>query len=166
MDALFSSAFVIVIVDSIIPASEEQWGIDEAFAVFDHMIRRGVAQAVVYQEHLVEMNDFRWMLRKGQIGVSYRSFEPPVGDTILVDATSAPAFETSTILDEQNIINNHPDQDLIWSWMSAESGTLGMTHSDTIQSAITGLDLELMPTSLDFDANNQYVIFSPGPQLP
>lgn len=158
LDALFSSAFVIVLIDSVIPAAEEQWGIEEAFSVFDHMIRRGVTSAVVYKEHLVEMNDFRWILRRGEwrgVESPPTPMEPMDIHQTSTDVSSSPTADSSTIHGEQSL--THPDQELIWSWMSTESNDLGMLHSDTMQSAITGLDAELMATSLDFDASNQWL---------
>jgi hypothetical protein len=155
LDALFSSAFAIVLIDSIIPASEEQWGIDEAFSVFDHMISRGVATAVVYQEHLVEMNDFRLMLRASELNAHSAPSEPNEDSNIVNTSTSATA-EPSTFQGDP-ALDHHLDQDLVWSWMSTENNSLGVMHPNTIQSAITGLDLDSMTTSLDFDADNQWL---------
>ena len=52
---------------------------------------------------------------------------------------------------------NQMEQELIWSRMSMDHSDLGALHPDTMQSAILGLNSDSMPTSLDFDLDNQWL---------
>lgn len=152
---MFSAAFAIVLIDSIIPAAEEQWGIQEAFSVFDHMLSRGMAPALVYQEHLIEMNEYRKSLR-GRENPNYMGsgqrypYQPnPVKDEQLGN--------NSKTLTPPDVPVNQMEQELIWSWMSMEGNDLGALHPDTMNSAIIGLNYDSMGASLDFDLDNQWL---------
>jgi hypothetical protein len=151
---MFSSSFAIVLIGSICPTSEGQWGIEEAFSIFDHMINRGLAPAVVYQEHLTEMNDFRLMLQNRETIRHSGPPEPNQGEPSSI-SVSTPKAKLSAIPEEQPL-NIHQEQELIWSWISMESNDLGIMHPDTMQSAITGLNPVSMTTS-EFDADNQWL---------
>jgi hypothetical protein len=152
---MFSSAFAIVLIDTIIPATEDQWGISEAFSVFDHMLSRGMASAMVYHEHLVEMNEFRMSLRPRELPNNVYLASPQIfkNDTIR-DPT--PLTGGMNMMSQGPQINQM-EQDLIWSWMSMENNDLGALHPDTMQSAISGLNSDAMASTLDFDVKNQWL---------
>lgn len=169
---MFSSALAIVLVDCISPAAEEQWGIQEAFSVFDHMMSRGMAPASVYQEHLVEVNNFRMNLRKGELLCK----EDPKRQNTPVAFCAANAFAEQNQMEQELIceFRTLPFQNALasflessfWkshantlrgSWMSMENNDLGALHPDTMQSAILGLNSDSMATTLDIDLDNQWL---------
>jgi hypothetical protein len=154
MDILFSAAFALVLVDTITPSTGEQWDIREAFSLLDYMIGRGINPATVYKEHLVELNEFRIMLRQRESQTSQRAREEfsqvpesgHVGPQLLGDI-GRESGEPGSNLDLE--------QESIWAWMSMGNNELALVHPDTMQTAITGLNTGSMPP--DFDGNNQWM---------
>jgi len=147
---MFSSAFAIVLIDSIIPATEGQWGVNEAFSVFEHLISRGMAPAVVYQEHLIEMNDFRMNLKRR------KTCNIQLCDNKTSQEKQAGLIEAESWSGHKNATNTHLEQDSMWSWMTTDND-LTMYQPDAIEAAILGLNHDSMGASLDFEAGNQWL---------
>ncbi len=154
MDILFSAAFALVLVDTITPSTDEQWDIRDAFLILDYMIGRGINPAVVYKEHLVELNEFRLMLRERESHISQGAPGGVPQHHISAHIVPPPAGDTRRVFGQVSP-NADIEQDSIWTWISMENDEVAILLPDTMQNAITGLNSGSMST--DFETNNRWM---------
>lgn len=153
MDIVFSAAFALVLVDMITPSTEEQWEIKDAFLILDYMIARGINPATVYKDHLVELNEFRSMLRERECPANQQApGELPQRRT---PTHVAPPPAGGIGRDSGELSTLDFEQDSIWTWISMDNDELALLHPDAMQTAITGLNPGSMPS--DFETNNQWM---------
>jgi hypothetical protein len=155
LDVMFSAAFALVLVDTITPATEEQWDIKDAFLLLDYMIGRGIYPATVYKEHLVELNEFRIMVRQNESQKFQRApYEVPQHTESVQNMPSLGDIGRDLLEPGSNL---YVEQESIWAWMSMHNNDLAVLRPDMMQTAITGLNHSSMPHSMDFDADNQWL---------
>ena len=56
---MFASAFVLILVDIITPATTEQWDLRKTFNLLDEMMMRGILVAGPYKKDLQELDGLR-----------------------------------------------------------------------------------------------------------
>ncbi|PBP24834.1 hypothetical protein BUE80_DR004218 [Diplocarpon rosae] len=142
LDSMFASAFVLILVDIIMPANTEQWDLGKTFTLMDEMMLRGIVIAGPYKKDLLELDELRQKLKRPQVVQTDQVSEPrPVVSTAGMTAPDS----------------NYPplEQDMLWSWMGTEERELGVLNPNTIQSAIDGLNLDFLndPSVLDADGS-------------
>ncbi|KAK2628739.1 hypothetical protein QTJ16_001842 [Diplocarpon rosae] len=142
LDSMFASAFVLILVDIIMPANTEQWDLGKTFTLMDEMMLRGIVIAGPYKKDLLELDELRQKLKRPQIVPANQVSQPrPVVSTPGMTAPDS----------------NYPplEQDMLWSWMGTEERELGVLNPNTIQSAIDGLNLDFLndPSVLDADGS-------------
>lgn len=142
LEYLFSSAFVLILVDIITPATAEQWDLSKALALMDELNSRGIIIAVPYKKDLLELDELRQRLK-----VETQS----EGDQSALTAPIHPSNELSNQVQVAEISYSNLGQDLIWSWMANDASELGVLHPSTIQSAIDGLNFDFLsdPTAVE-----------------
>lgn len=142
---MFASAFVLILVDIIIPAASEQWDLSKTFTLMDEMMLRGIIVAGPYKKDLIEMDELRQRLKRTHVVTAVESIQPPDPPPAIPDPRmTAPSMPYPPL-----------EQDMIWSWMGTGDTELGVLHPDTIQSAIDGLNFDFLndPSGLDMDGS-------------
>lgn len=132
---MFASAFVLILVDIITPATTEQWDLRKTFNLLDEMMMRGILVAGPYKKDLQELDDLRQKIKIPQEVTPVNVPEP----VSLAGEVSMPSPGLPL------------EQDMIWSWMNTGENELGVLHPDTMQSAIDGLNFDFLeePSGLD-----------------
>jgi hypothetical protein len=134
---MFASAFVLVLVDIITPATTEQWDLNNTFGLMDEMLMRGVVVSRAYKKDLVELDECRRRLKNGQLR-----------DTPQLTGEALPTNDTrllSTVTLGQEFSEFQPtEQDLIWSGLAMSDAELGVLDSATIQHAIDSLNFPFL----------------------
>ncbi len=139
---MFASAFVLILVDIITPATTEQWDLTQTYTLMDEMMLRGIIVAGPYKKDLIEMDELRQRLKRSQVAIATASSHLPNPPPVISD----PGMTTPNM-------QYPPPEDMIWSWMGTGDSELGVLHPDTIQSAIDGLNFDFLndPSGLDMD---------------
>lgn len=145
MEYLFASAFVLILVDIITPATAEQWDLNKVFSLMDEMNSRGITIAVPYKKDLLELDELRQRLKSHQ--AEDHGEVDHLAPTVPINTSN----EHSNQQQVAEISYSHLGQDLIWSWMTNDESELGVLHPSTIQSAIDGLNFDFLndPTALE-----------------
>lgn len=128
LESMFASAFVLILVDIITPAANEQWDLRKTFNLMDEMIMRGIIIAGPYKKDLQEFDDLRQKVKLPQEIAASAIPEPVSVEGGLSMASPIPPLE----------------EDVIWSWMNTGENELGVLHPDTMQSAIDGLNFDFL----------------------
>ncbi|CAL3966147.1 unnamed protein product [Diplocarpon coronariae] len=141
LESMFASAFVLILVDIIMPANTEQWDLGTIFALIDEMMLRGIVVAGPYKQDLLEIDELRRKLKRPQVLQTNQMSE------------TRPFVPNSGMTTPNS---NYPplEQDMLWSWMANEERELGVVNPNTIQSAIDGLNFDFLndPSVLNTDA--------------
>ncbi|KAJ4253777.1 hypothetical protein NW762_010171 [Fusarium torreyae] len=130
IDALFSAAFALVLIDIIRPANELLWDLPQVMYLLDEYVSRHVAPARAYRSDLLQILELHTKLRSAnsalQVGTNDGAERGPTPD--LADfAISYPA--PSGIL---------PDP--VWSHVRQGNDDTQPLHLETIRSVIDNLD--------------------------
>ncbi|KAL1303722.1 hypothetical protein AAFC00_007069 [Neodothiora populina] len=144
LDAIFSAAFVLILVDIITPATDLLWDLQRVFSYLDEFITREIVSADSLKADLQELLDLHAKLQEREAQRGEQTDDVPrVNDSIA---------------QEQPQDQDQGEQDMIWSWMMNDDGDLRGIHPDTIQSVIDGLNVESMDLP-DFDVQYNYNIW-------
>lgn len=144
IEAIFSAAFALILVDIITPAHDLLWDLQRVFDYIDEFIAREVNPARSLKADLQELLDLHTKLQAFD--------DQPERDV----ATAQPDNGPSSHPPSQGQYTT--DQDVVWSWMMTDDGYLRGLHPDTIQSVIDGLNAESMDFP-NFDLQYDYNIW-------
>lgn len=133
---MFAAALFLLIVDIITPAATEQWDLSRVFLLLDEIAVRGIITAGPYKQDLVEMNNFRQVLKNDQ----QQEIPHQEGESYSTNDTGIPI---SVPIGPDVVPNPNLEQDLIWPWIALDTSELGGLHPRTIQTAINGLNFDI-----------------------
>lgn len=157
LDATFSAAFALILVDIITPATDLLWDLQRVFSYIDEFTAREINPARSLKADLQELLDLHTKL---QASNGYMQRHDEAAQTFEQDSSTSGA---------QGQHHGTLDQDIVWSWMTTDDGDLRGLHPDTIQSVINGLNVESMDLP-EFDLLHDYDIWgarslatNPGP---
>ncbi|KAM6532860.1 hypothetical protein FALCPG4_005906 [Fusarium falciforme] len=134
IDAVFSAAFALILIDIIRPANELLWDLPQVMGLLDEYVSRHVVPAQAYRADLVQLLELHNKIRGGHVAPF-----PNIGD--------AGAVRTSSNLAGYAIA--HPSQtgvspDPVWSRIKNGDDGFVQPHPEAILSVIDDLDVEGM----------------------
>ncbi|KAJ4176378.1 hypothetical protein NW755_014449, partial [Fusarium falciforme] len=132
IDALFSAAFALILIDIIRPANELLWDLPQVMSLLDEYVSRHVAPAQAYRSDLLQLLELRAKIR----GVE-GTHQLHTGD----------AIDVSPIPDLAGYAIAYPaptgiSPDPVWSRIRHGSDNIAPAHPEAILSAIDDLDVE------------------------
>lgn len=125
VDALFSAAFALVIIDILKPARELLWDLPQVLQLLDEFISRGIAPAKSFKADLTELLQLHEKMRSRHSAACDSLAQPHDHDEIT-------AYQYNTT--PQSSVQSAADG--IWSWIANDDGEVGAIHPDTMISAI------------------------------
>lgn len=144
LDATFSAAFALILVDIITPASDLLWDLQRVFSYIDEFIAREILSAHSLKADLQELLDLHAKLQETEM-------QPVQNQSGTSEINGLPSQIPQGSQEAT-------DQDMVWSWMMNDDGDLRGLHPDTIQSVIDGLNVESMDLP-NFDLQYDYNIW-------
>ncbi|KAM0195214.1 hypothetical protein ACHAPI_006518 [Fusarium lateritium] len=132
IDALFSAAFVLILIDIIRPANELLWDLPQVMNLLGEFVSRRVAPAQAYRSDLVQILELHTKIR---------------GNNNNQQLNSSSAFDLGIVPGLAGYAIAHSGQadispDPLWSNIREGNEAAASTHPDAILSAIDDLDVE------------------------
>ncbi|KAK2598269.1 hypothetical protein N8I77_011693 [Diaporthe amygdali] len=132
LDALFSAAFALVLIDIIRPANELLWDLPQVMHLLDEFVSRHIAPAQAYRSDLLQILELHTKLRSVDGALQERS-----NGNIELGSTSELTGFAITDPAPANALS-----DPVWSRVRHGDDGSAPTHLETIRSVIDNLDME------------------------
>ncbi|SCN65697.1 related to positive activator of transcription [Fusarium fujikuroi] len=132
IDALFSAAFALVLIDIIRPANELLWDLSQVMHLIDEYVSRHIAPAQAYRSDLLQILELHTKLRNVDMTSQVRT-----NDDVEAGSTSDLAGFAITYPTPAAVL---PDP--VWSPVRHGSDASAPTHLETIRSVIDNLDVD------------------------
>ncbi|KAL3454096.1 fungal-specific transcription factor domain-containing protein [Aspergillus insuetus] len=135
IDFMFAAAFILILIDIIVPSVSESWDLDAVLSLLDDCVARGIIIAGPYKKDLAEILHLRQTLRDRQ-----SSARPQAHDLTgnQLDRSYMDHAATNLLSLREDMQQNHGLH--VDPARTESHWDSGLVHPETIQSAIEGLD--------------------------
>lgn len=134
MDALFSAAFALVLIDIIRPANELMWDLRQVMHLLDELIARHMAPAQNYRSDLLQLIELHKKIRSASCAPQKQTSDAIEPESASQLAGYGVAYPTTCGI----------SPDPVWSHVRHNNDGSVPTHVETIMSVIDDLDVDDM----------------------